>query len=137
MASRNYSNAITHFTALDSNTSLANNGLVLTDLGKAYYFLGELSKAITVLQRLHSLDSLNLKGMEFLSSLLCEEKRVKELESLATRLMSDSPTANEPCIAFGYLCLAQKKPSKALYFAHKAATTGRDTRLRLEGMILK
>uniref|UniRef100_A0A914X9J4 Anaphase promoting complex subunit 7 n=1 Tax=Plectus sambesii TaxID=2011161 RepID=A0A914X9J4_9BILA len=49
-----------------------------------------------------------------------QERKTKDLESLATRLMTDSPTSTEAWIALGYLCRAQNKVPKALYFAHKA-----------------
>ncbi len=110
---------------------------MLVDLGKAYYEAGEHSKAITALQRVHSVDSQNLVGMDVLASLLCAEKRSKELESLSTRLMNDYPEASQSWLAIGYLCLAQMKPQKALYFAHKAIGCGSQPEQRLEGMLLK
>lgn len=108
MAGRDYNGAVRNFRELDSATPLSNNSRLLTDLGKSYYFAGENGKAITILQRAHSLDPLEMDGMDILSALLSEEKRTKELESLATKLMSENGESPQAWVAMGYLCKTLK-----------------------------
>ena len=70
---------------------------------------------------------------------ICEEfqeRKTKDLESLATQLMMDNPGANESWIALGYLCRVQNKQPKALYFAHKACE-GEGIRPPCQAMLLK
>ena len=58
--------------------------------------------------------------MDVLACLLAKEKKLKDLEALAFKLMSVSEDAPEPWVATGYHCYASKKGSRAVYFAHKA-----------------
>ena len=58
--------------------------------------------------------------MDVLASLLAKERKYKELESLATKLMSVTEDAPEPWIATGYHCYVAKKGTRAVYFAHRA-----------------
>ena len=58
--------------------------------------------------------------MDILAVLLAKERRLKELEQLATRLMNVTEEAPEPWIAMGYWCYANKKGYKAMYFGQKA-----------------
>ncbi|GBM27807.1 hypothetical protein AVEN_31480-1, partial [Araneus ventricosus] len=100
-------------------THLRDNTDVLVSLGEAYYYNGDFQNALAVLERAHCLDSLLIKGMDIYAALLAKEKKLKDLESLATRLISVNENVPEPWIVMGYFCLAVKKGTKALNFAQK------------------
>jgi anaphase-promoting complex subunit 7 len=118
-AARDYPKAISGFKQLENRPLLRNDIGILVTLGLAQYYGGEYAAAISTLQRVHKLEPNNLKGMDALAALLAKEKRARELESLASRLMSISEEAPEPWVAMGYYCYMVKKLSKAVYFAHK------------------
>jgi len=118
--SREFSNAAATFRQLDSWGYLRDNVNVLVSLGESYNSMGDHLNAIATLQRVHTLDPLNLKGMDVLAALLVKEKRVKDLENLATHLMSVTEHSSEPWIAMSYLSFVTKKSHRALYLAQKA-----------------
>ena len=72
--------------------------------------------------------------MDSLAAILFKEKKLKELEQLATRLMSVSEDAPEPWVAMGYYCFLTKKGSRAVYFAHRACMLANRS---VEALILK
>ena len=80
------------------------------------------------------MDPTHLKGMDSLAAILFKEKKLKELEQLATRLMSVSDDAPEPWVAMGYYCFLAKKGSRAVYFAHRACMLANRS---VEALILK
>ena len=102
--------------------------------GRAHHWAGEADAAISVLSRAGSLDPQLLAGMDSLAALLAEQGRVRELETLATRLMKVSDEAPEPWVAMGHFCHLNKKSPRAVYFAHKACLI--DTR-NVEALLLK
>ncbi|CAL1287882.1 unnamed protein product [Larinioides sclopetarius] len=112
--------AISAFKQIDIKTHLRDNTDVLVSLGEAYYYNGDFQNAMAVLERAHCLDSLLIKGMDIYAAILAKEKKLKDLESLATRLISVNENVPEPWIVMGYFCLAVKKGTKALNFAQKA-----------------
>ena len=67
----------------------------------------------------HAADPRNLRGIDLLACLLAQEKKTKELESLALSATSVTDSAPQPWIAVGYYCQLEKRTPKAIYFAHK------------------
>ncbi|KAH7985590.1 hypothetical protein HPB49_026351 [Dermacentor silvarum] len=61
-----------------------------------------------------------LHSREYSSTLLAKEKKVKELQSLSSQLMSVNSRSPEPWIVMAYLCYVIKKGNRAIYFAQKA-----------------
>ncbi|GIY90907.1 anaphase-promoting complex subunit 7 [Caerostris darwini] len=115
--------AIAALKHIDKKSILRDNTDVLVTLGEAYYYNGDFQHALSVLERAHCLDPLLVKGMDIYGILLAKEERLKELESLATRLIAVNDNAPEPWIAMGYFSLAVSKErgaNKALSFAQKA-----------------
>ncbi|GFU10345.1 anaphase-promoting complex subunit 7 [Nephila pilipes] len=112
--------AISSFKQIDMKTHLRDSTDVLVYLGEVYYYSGDFQNALVVLERVHCLDPLLVKGMDIYAALLGKEKKLKELESLASRLISINDKVPEPYIAMGYFCLAIKKGTKAVNFAQKA-----------------
>ena len=84
--------------------------------------------------RAAALSPSNMRGMDSLSSLLAETGRLRELESLASRLMAVSEEQPQPWVALGYYCHLTKKSPRAVYFAHKACLL--DPR-NVEALLLK
>ena len=110
-----YTNAICLLKQLeDINPLLRNNLHLLVTLGRAQHYSGNFSAAALTLQRVHRLDPNHLKGMDIFAVLLAKERKLKELERLANRLMSVTEEAPEPWIAMGYWCYANKKGYKAM-----------------------
>lgn len=136
LARRDYPSAVANFRDLDTKTSLANNPNVLCGLAMSFYYAGEHGKSCATLQRVHTLDPMYVDCMDVLASLLSEEKRTKELESLSTHLMQSSHDLKQSWVAMGYLCRALKKFPRALYFAHKACGDGKQQSY-VEAMLLK
>jgi len=104
----------------DTQPLLRNNVHLLVTLGRAQHYSGNFPAAALTLQRCHRIDPNHLHGMDILAVLLAKERRLKELEQLATRLMAVTEEAPEPWIAMGYWCYANKKGYKAMYFGQKA-----------------
>lgn len=102
------------------DSQLRNNVNLLVTLGLAHHYSGNFAAATLTLHRVHRLDPNHLPGMDVLAVLLAKDRKLKELEQLATKLMSVSEEAPEPWIAMGYFCYANKKGSKAMYFGQKA-----------------
>jgi len=118
---RDYSSAVHSFKQLeDRNPLLRNNLSLLVAIGQCQHYSGEHAQALSTLMSVHRLDPTNLRGMDVLAALLAKEKRLKELEALATKLMAVTEEAPEPWVATGYHCYASKKGTRAVYFAHKA-----------------
>lgn len=120
MHAKELSQSISTFKQLDSKTLLRDNTDILVSLGEAHYYNGDYQNALSVLERAHSLDPLLLKGMDVYAALLAKEKKVKELESLSSQLISISDTVPEPWIAMAYYCYITKKRTRAVNFAQKA-----------------
>ncbi|KAK4298424.1 hypothetical protein Pmani_029230 [Petrolisthes manimaculis] len=131
---RDYPNAINSFRQLEENSALSRNVDILATLGESYYLAGDSKNALTMLQRAHSVNHLNLRGSDLLASLLASEKRSRELEDLAMLTTSVSDTAPQPWITMGYYCQFSKKTTKAIYFAHKACSINPRC---VEGLLLK
>jgi anaphase-promoting complex subunit 7 len=120
-ANRDYVASIASLKQLEDTQPLLRNNLhILVTLGQAHHYSGNFPAATLTLQRVHRLDPNHLHGMDILAVLLAKERKLKELEQLATRLMQISETVPEPWIAMGYYCYANKKGSKAMYFGQKA-----------------
>lgn len=120
--SREYSSSITNFKQLEARPQLADNVEILASLGEAYYHTGDYTNAMATLERVHSLDPHMLRGMDVYAALLAKEKKVKELESLSSQLMSVNNRSPEPWIVMAYLCYVTKKGNRAIYFSQKACT---------------
>ncbi|XP_049516555.1 anaphase-promoting complex subunit 7-like isoform X3 [Dermacentor silvarum] len=120
--SREYSSSVTNFKQLEARPQLAENVEILASLGEAYYHMGDYTSATTTMERVHSLDPHLLRGMDVYAALLAKEKKVKELQSLSSQLMSVNSRSPEPWIVMAYLCYVIKKGNRAIYFAQKACT---------------
>ncbi|KAH7957019.1 hypothetical protein HPB52_014369 [Rhipicephalus sanguineus] len=120
--SREYSSSITNFKQLEARPQLADNVEILASLGEAYYHMGDYTNATATLERVHSLDPHLLRGMDVYAALLAKDKKVKELESLSSQLMSVNNRSPEPWIVMAYLCYVTKKGNRAIYFSQKACT---------------
>jgi len=107
---------------------------VLVDQGLAHHWAGEVDQAVSVLSRAASLAPHNLRGMDSLAALYAQTGKIRELESLATRLMGVSEEQPQSWVAMGHFCHLNKKSPKAVYFAHKACLL--DTR-NVEALLLK
>ncbi|XP_014664245.1 PREDICTED: anaphase-promoting complex subunit 7-like [Priapulus caudatus] len=134
LASKEFTQAATAFSQLDSKTHLRDNVDVLCSLGEAYYMNGNYKSALTTLERAYSLDPLLLKNMDLLAALLAREKKIKKLEGFANHMMMLTEQAVEPWIAMAHFCMATKKATRAVYFAQKAYTI--DSR-SMEALLLK
>ena len=119
-SSKDFAAAIALFRQLEERPMLRNNQSLLVVIGQCQHYIGDHFQALNTLQSAHRMDPTNLKGMDILAALLAKERRLKELEALATRLMSVTEEAPEPWVATGYHCYASKKGTRAVYFAHKA-----------------
>ena len=117
---KDYVEAMTKFKSLEERPLLKNNIHLLITIGLCQHYNGNYAAALSTLLRVHKLEPTNLKGMDVLASLLAKERKYKELESLATKLMSVTEDAPEPWIATGYHCYVAKKGTRAVYFAHRA-----------------
>ena len=117
---KEYVEAMNKFKALEDKPLLRNNLHLLITIGLCQHYNGNYSAAMSTLLRVHKLEPTNLRGMDVLASLLAKERKHKELEQLATKLMSVTEEAPEPWIATGYHCYAAKKGTRAVYFAHRA-----------------
>ena len=117
---KEYVAAMNKLKLLEERPILRNNIHLLITIGLCQHYNGNYSAALSTLQRVHRLEPTNLRGMDVLASLLAKERKTKELESLATKLMSVTEEAPEPWIATGYHCYAAKKGTRAVYFAHRA-----------------
>ncbi len=120
-ANRDYPTAITNLKQLeDTKPLLRNNIQILVTLGQAQHYSGNFTAALQTLQRVHKLDPNHLSCMDILAALYAKDRKVKELEQLAVRLMSVTEESPEPWIAMGYYSYVNKKGAKAMYFGHKA-----------------
>lgn len=131
--SRDYTGAINSFKQLE-NTVLTRNVDILATLGETYYLAGDSKNALSMLQRAHAVDPLNLRGSDLLACLLAGDKRNRELEELAMTTTSVTDTAPQPWITMGYYCQLSKRATKAIYFAHKACSINPRS---VEGLLLK
>jgi len=124
-------------TSLRSIPNAVNNVRILRELGRWYHLLGDRGKAITALLKAHALEPSSLLYMDTLAALLAQERRVKELESLAVKLIEEDDQSVEAWIACGYFSRCQAKTSRALYFAHKACTVKAEMHPKCEALLLK
>jgi len=132
--SREYEVAVRELRMLEERGCVRGSVGVLVDQGLAHHWAGEVEMAVTVLSRAASLAPHNLRGMDSLAALFAQLGRVRELESLATRLMGISEEQPQPWVAMGHFCHSNKKSPRAVYFAHKACLL--DTR-SVEALLLK
>ena len=110
-----YTNAIQSLKQLEeSNPMLRNNLHLLVTLGRAHHYSGNFPAAATTLQRVHRLDPNHLSGMDILAVLMAKERKLKELEQLANRLMSVTEEAPEAWIAMGKFTYKKSLRSKKL-----------------------
>ncbi|KAG0416350.1 hypothetical protein HPB47_006485 [Ixodes persulcatus] len=117
---REYASSITNFKQLEARPQLSDNVDILVSLGEAYYHMGDFVNAGVTLERVHSLDPYQVRGMDIYAALLAKDKKVKELETLSTQLMSVNDKTPEPWIVMAYLCYVTKKGTRAIYFSQKA-----------------
>jgi len=132
--SREYDVAVRELRGLEDRGYVRGSVGVLVDQGLAHHWAGEVDQAVSVLSRAASLAPHNLRGMDSLAALLAQTGKVRELESLATRLMGVSEEQPQSWVAMGHFCHLNKKSPKAVYFAHKACLL--DTR-NVEALLLK
>jgi len=131
---REYDVAVRELRGLEDRGYVRGSVGVLVDQGLAHHWAGEVEQAVSVLSRAASLAPHNLRGMDSLAALFAQTGKVRELESLATRLMGVSEEQPQPWVAMGHFCHLNKKSPKAVYFAHKACLL--DTR-NVEALLLK
>ncbi|QQP49981.1 Anaphasepromoting complex subunit 7like [Caligus rogercresseyi] len=89
-------------------------------MGKAQFYNGDFTAASLSLSRAHKIEPFHLQGMDILASLLAKDKKTKELELFAKKLLGVSEDLPEPWTAMGYYSYLNKKSHRAIYFAHKA-----------------
>jgi len=83
---RDYATAIASFKQLeDTKPLLRNNIELLVTLGQAQHYNGNFPAAAQTLHRVHRLEPNHLPGMDILAVLLAKDRKMKELEQLATR----------------------------------------------------
>ena len=105
---------------MDERSPLHENAQMLVTLGHALYYGGDYRNAAGALQRVRLLEPLLCDGMDLLADVLHHDRKAKELETLATQLMAAGADVHpEPWIAMAYHTLLNKRPQRALYFAHK------------------
>lgn len=99
---------------------------------------GEHKKALALFKRVYSADPLFLRGMDVYAACLSKELLVKDLETLATKLiplLESGECQPEPWIVLAYYSyLTNKKESKALYFTQKACLLSSNS---VEALLLK
>uniref|UniRef100_A0A915DXQ0 Anaphase-promoting complex subunit 7 n=1 Tax=Ditylenchus dipsaci TaxID=166011 RepID=A0A915DXQ0_9BILA len=119
-------------------TKLSSNNLrIVLELAHFYNIIGDRQKALNCFQRAHSIDPSSTHGMDVYASLLAQLQMKKELEALATKLMSLNPMCSEVFVAYGYLAKLQHRITEALQFAHRAVTLSSQGRQRSETLLLK
>ncbi|XP_037092477.1 anaphase-promoting complex subunit 7-like [Pollicipes pollicipes] len=107
---------------LEERSPLQENAHMLVTLGRAFYYSGDHRNALSTLQRVHLVDPLLASGMDLLADMYHRDRKSKELEQLANQLMSSSSEVHpEPWVAMAYHTMLNKRPQRALYFAHKAS----------------
>ncbi|XP_076029628.1 anaphase-promoting complex subunit 7 [Oratosquilla oratoria] len=131
---RDYTSAITSFRQLEENSPLRHNADILATLGETHYLAGDTKNALSTLERAHTIDPLNLRGIDLLACLYASEKQQRELEALSMAATSVTDSAPQPWITIGYYCHLTKRPTKAIYFAHKACSINPRS---VEGLLLK
>lgn len=131
--SRDYEGAVRDLVTVEAASLPASPSLAV-DVGLAHHWAGEQEMAVRSLSRVASLSPLTMRGMDSLAALYAETGRLRELENLATRLMSVTEEQPQPWVAMGYFCHLTKKSPKAVYFAHKACLL--DPR-NIEALLLK
>ncbi|PIK53399.1 Anaphase-promoting complex subunit 7 [Apostichopus japonicus] len=121
-ATKEYAKAVSTFKSLETGSVLRNNTNVLCCLAENYFLAGDYTNAGLVYQRVHSLDPLNITGMDFYAFILHKEKKSVELRSLASEMMSVTDRKPEPWITMGYHALISgpRKACRTVYFANKA-----------------
>ncbi|XP_064461073.1 anaphase-promoting complex subunit 7-like [Ornithodoros turicata] len=132
--SRELSSCISVLKQLESKPFLSDNTDILVSLAEAYYYSGDFTNATAALERAHNLDPYLVAGMDIYAALLAKEKKVKELESLSTHLISINNKVPEPWIAMAYFSYVTKKGTRAIYFSQKACLI--DPR-HVEALLLK
>jgi len=131
---RDYKNCVRQCKMLEEKGDLRGCVSVLVTQGRANHWAGEDEQARLVLERAANLDPLLISGMDTLAAVLGKTRRTKELDQLASRLMSISEDRAEPWIALGHYCHLNKNYKRAVYFAHKACLL--DAR-NVEALLLK
>ena len=130
---RDYEGAVRDLVTVEAASLPASPGLAV-DVGLAHHWAGEQEQAVRSLSRVASLNPMTMRGMDSLAALYAETGRLRDLENLATRLMSVTEEQPQPWVAMGYFCHLTKKSPKAVYFAHKACLL--DPR-NIEALLLK
>lgn len=130
---RDYEGAVRDLVTVEAASLPASPGLAV-DVGLAHHWAGEQELAVRSLSRVASLNPMTMRGMDSLAALYAETGRLRDLENLATRLMSVTEEQPQPWVAMGYFCHLTKKSPKAVYFAHKACLL--DPR-NIEALLLK
>lgn len=118
--SGDFNAAIASFESLSSRPSFRNSVHILVDLGQSQYLQGDYDNAKSTYEGVRCIEPYYPKGMDQLANLLFKAKLYKDLETLATSLMDISDQLPEAWVAMGYVCRAQKKNKRAIYFAQKA-----------------
>ena len=67
----------------------------------------------------HELEPNSVEGIDLLGTLYYADKRVRDLELLASTAVSINEKEAHPWILMGYYCHLSKRTTKAIYFAHK------------------
>jgi len=131
--SKDYDGAVRDLVTVEANV-LQGSPSCTVDIGVAHHWAGHQDQAMLCLARAATMAPLTMRGMDSLAALYADAGKVRELESLATRLMGMSEEQPQPWVALGYYCHLTKKSQKAVYFAHKACLL--DPR-NVEALLLK
>ncbi|XP_041349110.1 anaphase-promoting complex subunit 7-like isoform X2 [Gigantopelta aegis] len=127
LAAKEYTTAVSTFRNMEKKTCLRDNVQLLNCVGEAMFYDGRYADAMSVFQRVHSLDPLCMKNMDLFAYLLSQECKVSALSQLSQKLMGISESCAEPWIAMGYYSMlnfvkSKERSVRAVYFAQKAYT---------------
>lgn len=130
--------AVDEIRKLLSRYDLQDNPSLLADLGRAFYYDGDVKKAITVFKGLFKKHPDSTHALDSFAACLYMANESKTLEEVCTRFISRCESGEEspePWIALGYLSfMNNKKDLKSLHFTQKAClASGNST----EAVLLK
>lgn len=116
--------AVDELKALLMRSDLRENFTLSSDLGRAFYYDGDVKKAISVFRSLFKKYPNAVDGLDCFAACLYHANEVKILEEYCTRLIprcESGESAPEPWVALGYLSfMNNKKDNKSLHFTQKA-----------------
>lgn len=116
--------AVEEFKKLLARSDLQDTCSIMADLGRAFYYDGDVKKAISVFKTMLKKHPDSIEGFDCFAACLYTANEPKILEEICTKLIPRcevGESAPEPWVALGYLSfMNNKKDVKSLHFTQKA-----------------